>query len=444
MAPAAVPAPAPVAAPAPVPAPVLAAPAPTFVVAPKPVPVVMAPAPAVIPAVVPAVAVATAAPARAVVPQTPVLPAAPAPVVAAPAVAPGEPPLVDVTAAAFEKFLAGAPYGREVKVLLRLISEKAPFARNRVLNDVMSVIPQIVIDPDRTGSRLYSRTESAPGAAPLVALNSGVVMTEEASMFFGRTGTYLPRSSRAYADAGLPVPDLQALKGEGAPSRQESGLWGTVAVYEDGSRRAAFTPESQAGVLLAELVRLDSRLRKWDASAAAVETVARTAQWLFVRALAAPPRSDDFLDPLQRAAYREWLESPAAYHDNLLLGLSSSRAGVVDPRKAGLPAVSAFNQNALAGCVAASAAEAKARDAAARGAREAEIRAYEETDLFSEDSLAAARAAAARAPAEAPPPTPCRPEWAAEMAALAKSGNVLGEAVEAERRMRQEGEDDAK
>ena len=51
---------------------------------------------------------------------------------------------------------------------------------------------------------------------------------------------------------------------------------------------------------------------------------------------------------------------------------------------------------------------------------------------------------AARAPAEAPPPTPCRPEWAAEMAALAKSGNVLGEAVEAERRMRQEGEDDAK
>jgi hypothetical protein len=358
--------------------------------------------------------------------------------VAAPPAIAAELPLVDIPVETFEKLLAQAPYGREVKELLRLISEKAPFSRNRVLNDVMSVLPRIVIDPDRAGSRLYSRLESAPDAAPLISLNSGVAMTEESRLFFGKTTTYLPGSAKAYAEAGLPAPDLQALKDAAAPREREAGPWGDTAVYHDGSRRASFTPETRAGVLLAELVRLDARLRKWDASAAAVETVARTAQLLFYRALAASRRSDDFLDPLLRAAYRQWLEEPTAYHDMLLLGLSSSRSGVADPRKAVLAAVSAFNRNALADCVHASAAEAAYRDVSARGSREAELRAYEETDLFSEASLDAARQAAARAPAEARPPTPCRPEWAAEMAALAKAGVVLGEAMEAEKRMRQE------
>ena len=345
--------------------------------------------------------------------------------------------MVEVTAAAFEKFLTEAPYGREVKALLRLISENAPFARNRVLNDVLSALPQIVIDPDRAGGRTYSRLQPAPDAVPLIALNNGVVMTEKSRFFFGTTTTLLPRSAKTYVEAGLPAPALQALQAEAVAQKRESGPWGDTAVYADGSRRASFTPEAQAGELLADLVRLDSRLRGWDASAYAVEVVARTAQWLFYGALDSARKSDAFLDPLLRITYRQWLGQPAAYHDGLLLGLSAGRNGTVDPRKVDFAAVAEFDRRALADCVAASAAEAGSRDAGARLARTLDLAAYEASGLFGSESLAAARAAAAKAPAEALPKTLCRPEWAAEMAALSKSGVVLGEAVEAERRMRQ-------
>ena len=343
----------------------------------------------------------------------------------------------EVTAAAFEKFLAEAPYGREVKALLRLISENATFARNRVLNDVMVIMPQIVIDPDRSGGRTYSRLQLGPDAVPLIVLNSGVVMTEKSRLFFGTTTTLLPRSAKTYAESGLPAPALQALHAETVAQKQESGPWGDTAVYADGSRRASFTPEAQAGHLLADLMRLDSRLRGWDASAYAVEAAARTTQWLYYGALASARRSDAFLDPLLLISYHQWLGQPAAYHDGLLLGLLAGRNGAVDPRKVDLAAVAEFDRRALADCVAASAAEAGARDSAARLARTLDLAAYEASGLFSSESLAAARAAAAKIPAEALPKSLCRPEWAAEMAALAKSGTVLGEAVEAERRMRQ-------
>jgi len=442
---------APAPAPPPAPAPVAAAPVAVPVAA---VPVAAAPAAAPPPpAPAPVAAAPVAAPVAVPVAAAPVVVAtaavAPAPMTAnaspdgrqdGGAAAPppaSEPHLVDVTDEAFEAFLAQAPYGREVKGFLRLISENAPFARNRVLNDVMNVLPQIVIDPDRAGVRLYSRLRLAPDAPPLIALNSGVVMTEKSRLFFGATTTYLPRSAKTYGEAGLPVPALQALQTDTAAQKQESGPWGDTAVYADGSRRAAFTPEAQAGQLLADLMRLDSRLRGWDASAYAVEVAARTAQWLFYGALASARKSDAFLDPLLRMSYHQWLDSPAAYHDGLLLSLSAARNGAVDERKADLAAVSEFDRRALADCVAASAAEAEHRQVAARQARDLELAAYQASGLFKTESLAAAREVAAKAPAEAPAKSLCRPEWAAEMAALAKSGVVLAEAVEAERRMRQ-------
>ena len=412
---------APAPAPPPAPAPVAAAP----VAAPVAVPVAAAPVVVATAAVAPAPMTANASPDG----RQDGGAAAPPPA--------SEPHLVDVTDEAFEAFLAQAPYGREVKGFLRLISENAPFARNRVLNDVMNVLPQIVIDPDRAGVRLYSRLRLAPDAPPLIALNSGVVMTEKSRLFFGATTTYLPRSAKTYGEAGLPVPALQALQTDTAAQKQESGPWGDTAVYADGSRRAAFTPEAQAGQLLADLMRLDSRLRGWDASAYAVEVAARTAQWLFYGALASARKSDAFLDPLLRMSYHQWLDSPAAYHDGLLLSLSAARNGAVDERKADLAAVSEFDRRALADCVAASAAEAEHRQVAARQARDLELAAYQASGLFKTESLAAAREVAAKAPAEAPAKSLCRPEWAAEMAALAKSGVVLAEAVEAERRMRQ-------
>ncbi|MCX5797674.1 MAG: hypothetical protein NTY77_19465, partial [Elusimicrobia bacterium] len=372
-------------------------------------------------------------------------PVAAAPAVVAPAAtfvpAPGaEPPLAEVTAAAFEKFLAEAPYGREVKALLRLISENASFARNRVLNDVMTALPQIVIDPERAGGRTYSRLSTGADGAWTIALNNGVVLVEKSKLFFGTTATVLPKSAKTYAEAGLPAPALQAMQNEAAPQKQERGPWGDTSVYADGSRRASFTPEAQAGALLAELVRLDSRLRAWDASPYAAEVVARTAQWLFYDALVSARRSDAFLDPMTRIAYRQWLKDPAAYHDALLLGLSAGRNGAVDPRKFDLTAVSEFDRRALADCVPASAAEAAYRDASARQARTLDLAAYEASGLFAAEGLSAARAAAAKIPAEPAPKSLCRPEWAAEMAALPKSGVMLGEAVEAEKRLRQEKE----
>ena len=383
------------------------------------------------------VAVASAAPAVAA-PAFAAVPAGVSPLAAAPAtpvVAPGlEPALVEVTAAAFEKFLEEAPYGREVKVLLRLISENASFARNRALNDVMTALPQIIIDPDRAGRRTYSRLVDGSEGAFTIAINNGVVQTGKSKLFFGTMTTLLPRSAKTYAEMGLPA---LALQSEAVPRKHEGGPWGDAAVYADGSRRVSFTPEVQAGALLAELVRLDSRLRAWDASPYAIEVVARTAQWIFYDALVSSRRSYAFLDPLTRISFHQWLDQPAAYHDELLLSLTAGRNGTVDPRKVDLTAVSEFNRRALVDCVNASAEESAYRDALARQARTLDLAAYEASGLFGSEGLSAARAAAVKAPAESAPKTLCRPEWASEMAALSKSGAMLGEAVEAEKRLRQ-------
>jgi hypothetical protein len=324
--------------------------------------------------------------------------------------------------------------------LLRLISEKASFARTRVLNDVMTVMPRIVIDHDLVGGRTYSRLITGADGSPSIALNDGIVLVEKPKLFFGATDILLPRSAKTYPEAGLPAPALQALQGEAVPRGQESGPWGGTSVYADGSRQASLTSDLQAGTLLAELVRLDSRLRAWDASPYATEVAARTAQLLFYDAVAYVRRGDAFLDPLTRMSYHQWLNQPAAYHDELLLSLSSGRNGTVDPRKADLAAISEFDRGALADCVKAAAAESSYRDATARQALSLDLAAYEASGLFGPESLAAARAAAAKVPGEPAPKTLCRPEWASEMAELPKAGAVLAEAIEAEKHMRQEKE----
>jgi hypothetical protein len=421
---------------APVVAPAIAAPS-----VPAPAAISPAPTPVVAPAVAaPAVTAPPAAPAA----SAPRFVATPAAAVPAPAPAPAapsaEPPLAEVTGAAFEKFLADAPYGREVKVLLRLVSERASFARNRVLNDVMTTMPQIVIEPDLVGEQTYSRLLIGPDGTITIALNNGAVLMEKPKLFLGMTTTLLPRSAKAYSEAGLPQPAVQALQGEAVPQRQASGPWGDASVYSDESQRASFTPEVQAGALLAELVRLDSRLRGWDASPYVTEIAARTAQWLLYDALAYVRRGDAFMDPLTRIAYHRWLTQPAAYHDELLLSLTVGRNRTVDPRKIDLAAVSEFDRRALADCMKASAEENAYRDASARQARTLDLAAYEASGLFSSEILAAARAAAAKAPAEPAPKTLCRPEWASEMAAISKSGVMLSEAVDAEKHLRQEKE----
>ena len=440
---AATPAPAPaLPPPAPVAAPAAEVPANVVPIAPPPASAaptsaVAAPVSAAPMAAAPAVALPVPAAPAPVAPPAPAppVPAAPAAPVAA---AGGTPPAGEVTAADFEKFLGAAPYRGEIKAMLRLISEKAPFARNRILNDVITALPQIAIDPDRTGSRTYSRLIAGPDGAPGIVLNTGVAIKEQKRLFFGTTTALLPRSPKAYAALDLPAADLQALQAEAVPRQQQDGPWGKTSSYADGSQSSLFSPESQAGYLLAELVRLDARLRSWNSSAYAVEVAARTAQWLFYSAVIETRRSDEFLDAETRASLRQWLEQPSAYHDRLLQSLTAARNGTVDPRKADLTSVSEFDRRALADCVAASTAETAQRNAAARQLRRQDLASYEASGIFASDLIAAARAAGEKIPDEPVSASLFRPEWAAEMAALPQSGLMLGEAIEAERRLRQE------
>jgi len=390
-----------------------------------PVPAVSSAAAVAVPVAPPAVAPIVAAPAPA--------PAAPAPPRTA---VPLEPPLREVSEADFEKFLAEAPYGRDAKDMLRLIVQKSPvYARTRVLNDVLTVFPQIVSDPTRAGAHTYSRLTTGADGNHVVVLNSGPMLYEKHKLFGGVT-MFLPVSSQAYADAGLSVPALKALQADAVSEKSQSGPWGQTAVYADGSQRLLSNAQAQAGYLLAELMRLDSRLRGWDASAYVVEVVARTAQWLFYDALGAGS-GGGFLDRETRNSYLQWREQPAAYSDQLLQSLAASRSGVVDPRKAGLTAAAEFDRKALSDCAKSLAEEGSWRGAAARQARTGELAAYEASGLFESERIAAARGAVAKTLPETGPSGACPPQWQSELSAMSKSAAVLGEAVETERRWRQ-------
>ncbi|MFA6002448.1 MAG: hypothetical protein WC881_00105, partial [Elusimicrobiota bacterium] len=70
----------------------------------------------------------------------------------------------------------------------------------------------------------------------------------------------------------------------------------------------------------------------------------------------------------------------------------------------------------------------------------AALAAYAATGLFDSASLRAARAAPAAPDPAAASANACREEWRAETAALPKAMALLSEAMEAERRFRQERE----
>ena len=266
------------------------------------------------------------------------------------ALPPTMPSLGEVAAAEFERFLTEAPYGREGQAMLRLIAQYAPpFARRRVLNDLMTLFPRIALDPGRAGDHAYSRLIIGPDASVSIALTGGAILHEQRK-FLGGSVMLLSRSSGTYVATGLPVPGLQALQTEAAPTRTQGGAWGQASIYADGSQSVAFSIEAEAGYLLAELMRFDARLRGWDASAYAVEIVARNAQWIFYAALIAERQADVFLDPQTRDSYRQWLDRPAEYGDDLLQSLTASRNGTMDPRKAGIAAVAEFDRQALVDC----------------------------------------------------------------------------------------------
>ncbi len=304
-------------------APIATPPAPAVVVQPAPVPdapvvqpTPMAAVPVAPAAVIPSVVVAPpippitivaqpapipAAPAAAITPAVVVPPAPAVAVVAQPAplvIAPPPPPAAPVRSLAmrtisneeFELFLKDAPYNKDVKALLRLIAAKAPFARLRVINDLMFAIPQITLDSERCGLQAYSRLVMDSPEKISITLNQGVFVHHKRVLFFNGVATILPLSAKA----------------------------------PEGSQKVLYSTEQQAGSLLAELLRLDSRLRGWDSSPYAVESAARAAQALFYDVVAREAGNDSFLQGEMKSSYRLWRDWPIEYRDWLVDSLAAA------------------------------------------------------------------------------------------------------------------------
>jgi hypothetical protein len=267
-------------------------------------------------------------------PVPPVLPAPPVEVpptlMETPSAAPAPRPtpgLEEITTPDLEKFLLQAPYGRDAKAMIRLISEHTPApARARALNTLRFSLPQVSLDPQRAGRALRSRLEQAPadGQSPSIILRPAVTIHERKRLFLPTLETLLPDSAKGFEEAGLPAPALKALSRE-APSQEEKTQWGQTRTFEDGSRRVTFTLEQQAGLLLAELLRLDISLRGQNASPYNTEIFARTAQMIFYARLQAALSNDRFLDPELRLDLRRWLDHPSEYRDHLVHTLNPAR-----------------------------------------------------------------------------------------------------------------------
>lgn len=323
----------------------------------------------------------------------PVVPEAPAPAVVdkpilkAPPTQPvaeaGLPAAREVPRADFERFLADAPYGKDAKALLRLISEKAAEpARSRALAAVLVSMPQIVFDTARAGLDSHAALlamEANGTRAYTIALSPGPILYEKKKLFGANPRVMVSDSAKIYASLHLPAPPLDALKRDAPAVREEQGRWGVERVYADDSRRGTYTPQQQAGYLLRKLLRLDAKRNGWDASPYAAEAYARSAQWIFYTRVMLDAKSDAFLDPETRATFRQWRDHPQEYRDHLVHTLAAGRVQTIDPVKG-----NAESQ--------AEAARAALNDCVPSMKREMQYRLENDREALKKDALALARA----------------------------------------------------
>lgn len=237
-------------------------------------------------------------------PPPPVAPITPVetPPPAAPAAAAA--PLEETSPTDLEKFLLQAPYGRDAKAMIRLLSRHAPAAaRTRALSALRLLLPQVSLDSEKAKDALRSRLEkpARENQSPLIVLRPAVVIQQRKRLFFGATETALPETTKNHE----------------VPYREEQTRWGKTRVFEDGSRRVVFSLEQQAGLLLADLLRLDVSLREPGASIREVELCARTAQMIFYSKLEPSVSAEQFLDPELRHDLRLWREHPGEYRSYL-------------------------------------------------------------------------------------------------------------------------------
>jgi hypothetical protein len=256
-----------------------------------------------------------------------------------------------VTPEQFEKFLADAPYSRQVRTVLKLVSDHAPsFARDRTLSLVMTVIPNIVIDAGRTGHGLRFGLEEAEGRPAAVVLSPGPMVFEKKGLFFKGAEVLLTQTPAAYRDLGLPPPGLEAMIRESSPSKAEDSDWGERHSFSDGSSRGTFSPESQAGTLLAALLGLDLARRGQDADPYTAALYLRTSQMMLYAKVDREKGSDAFLDRETRASYRQWVQSPSEFRDHLLHTLTAGLDASATPSSAGPALAAAAAKAGVASC----------------------------------------------------------------------------------------------
>ncbi|MFA6029583.1 MAG: hypothetical protein WC969_07005 [Elusimicrobiota bacterium] len=344
---------APVTAPLPTPAAVAAAPAPVQATLPipAPAPVVAAAPPAPIPTPVPVPApqpVAAAAPPAPI--PTPVPVPAPQPVVAAAPPATPVPAPHPVAAAAaeavpvyreassfspeeFKRFLAGAPYSREVKGLLELLAENAKEPERRIaLGIVKDLIPSIALDSVQAGARersiLFERDKDLlrPGHGR-IALSDGPVLLRWKKLFNKRS-VLLPDAVGWYAERGLRRPPLEAFGRENGAEREVEDEEGRLRAYRDGSWRLVFSKEQLAGELLASLMDADALLRGWP-EGPHVRLRSASARWRFWQTLTRVQGRTPALDRESALAFAEWIARPEDSADLFFLsGAPDERAAV--------------------------------------------------------------------------------------------------------------------
>ncbi len=353
------------------------------------------------------------------------------------------PPAVhEIIQAEFERWLADAPYGREAKAMLRLISEKTPdFARSRVLNAILSTMPMVVIDSeragfDRQGAILVDQNHGETGYA--IALSPGPAFYTRKRMFFGSTTMLLSDSGQALSALHAPAPAVEALKRDAVALKEEQTDWGRTRTYADDSTRSYYTHQQMAGALLRELLLLDAQRQGWGASRFASEIYARSAQNMFYANMAVELKDDRFLDPDTRAQFHEWLAHPRDWHDELVHTLAAARGKPFSASLASPDSASEFLAQSAGSCPASLSDELSKPEIARRQAMKAAVSDLRELGLIDKGALESAAKAVDAEPAPGAPDKSCGKYWEDARAGIAAAAGIMSELRQGEARFRSE------
>ena len=400
------------------------------------------PPPATVNVSTPAVAVEVSSPAPAAVAPLP----EPAP----------QPAAKTIGAEQYDRFVSEGPYSKESKALLQLIGQKAPdYCLPLLRRTVVGAVVQVVLDGTRTGEGLragLSIDPTKPEAPPVIALSPGAIYVERKKGLFGAQRLLvLPESPSVYAELGVPVPEIDALRKDAAPARTDNGPWGAAKIFGDGSRRGSYSAQEQAGELLEQLLLLGLKREGLDFSVYAARRWAKTARLLLTARLKDDAGQDAFLDPDRRIELREWLERPEEADDKTMAAWTGSRLQVMDPRRATPEAERAYNSRAQGACVRTALEDALAAAGRRRARRVAMLEMLLDADLAPKaQAMASAQTATEEESIErkrllaAPPACPAQVPGREET--LRKASLITAEAARAERALREQkakGEDHA-